>query len=263
MGRLRMRLDTNGATLPQQVIEFLAPISTVDVPPRQGMTSQVWFVESGRGAVVIKHATGKHVAALRHEHAVLLSLQSLPLPIPIPLFFVELPSSSWLVMSRVPGVPVIDLLRTEGNQESRVTLLHNLALSIAHLHHTPAPQALMSSSESWLEQMLAQAQHNLETGLGEGTKEKLEYLQRAKPATVMPALIHGDLFLDNILAKDDQITGLIDWAFGAIGDYRYDLTLALYHLSADEKETFIATYGETARLSPEEFTYFAKLGTFF
>lgn len=67
-----MRLDTSGATLPQQVIEFLAPISAVDVPPRQGMTSQVLFVESGRGAVVIKHATGNHVAALRHEHTVLL-----------------------------------------------------------------------------------------------------------------------------------------------------------------------------------------------
>lgn len=258
-----MPFDTRSATLPQQVIDFLAPISTVDVPPRQGMTSQVLFAESGRGAAVIKHATGKHVAALRHEHTVLLSLQSLLLPLPIPLLFVEFPSSGWLVMSRLPGIPVLDLLRTEGDQELRNALIHNLALSIAHLHHTSAPPALMSSSESWLEQMLAQAKHNLKTGLGEGTKEDLDYLQRAKPATVMPTLIHGDLFLDNVLAKDGQITGFIDWAFGAIGDYRYDLTLALYDLSADERHTFIATYGNRARFSPEAFTYFAKLGTFF
>jgi aminoglycoside phosphotransferase len=258
-----MRLDTSGSTLPQQVIEFLAPISRIDVPLRQGMTSQVFFVESWRGAVAIKHATGKHIATLRHEHTVLLSLQSLPLPLPIPLLFIEFPNAGWLVMSRLPGIPVLDLLRTEGNQEWRNALIHNLALSIAHLHHTSAPQALMSSGESWLEQMLAQAKHNLETGLGEGTKEDLDYLQRAKPATVMPTLIHGDLFLDNVLAKDGQITGFIDWAFGAIGDYRYDLTLALYDLSADERHTFIDTYGKRARFSPEEFTYFAKLGTFF
>lgn len=166
-------------------------------------------------------------------------------------------------MSRLHGVPVLDLLRSEGNQEWRNALLHNLALSIAHLHRTPAPQALMSSSESWLQQMLAQAKHNLEIGLGEGTKEDLDYLQRAKPETVIPTLIHGDLFLDNVLAQDGHITGFIDWAFGALGDYRYDLTLALYDLSAEEREAFIAAYGKTARLSPEEFTYFAKLGTFF
>lgn len=258
-----MPFDTNGATFPQQVIEFLEPISTVDVPSHQGMTSQVWFVDSGRGTAVIKHATDKHVAALRREHTVLLSLQSLSLPLPIPFLFVEFPNSGWLVTSRLPGIPVLDLLRTGGNQESRDTLLHNLALSIAQLHRTPAPQALRSSSEAWLEQMLAQAKHNLETDLGEGTKEDLDYLQRAKPPTVVPTLIHGDLFLDNVLAKDGQITGFIDWAFGAIGDYRYDLTLALYDLSAGERETFVATYGQTARLSPDEFTYFAKLGTFF
>src|SRR5687768_15780615 len=123
-----MRLETSGEILPQQVIEFLAPISTVNLPPRQGMTSQVLFVESGRGAVVIKHATGRHLPALRHEHTVLLSLQSLPLPLPIPLLFVEFPNSGWLVMSRLPGVPVLDLLRSEGSQERRNALLQNLAL---------------------------------------------------------------------------------------------------------------------------------------
>jgi len=258
-----MQLDPSSATLPQQVMEFLTPISTIDVPPRQGMTSHVLFVKSGRGAVVIKHATDRHVAALRHEHTVLLSLQSLPLSLPIPLLFVEFPNSGWLVMSRLPGVPVLDVIRTEGNQAGRNALSHNLALSVAHLHDMPAPQALMSSRESWLEQMLAQAKHNLETGLGEGTKEDLDYLHRTKLATVMPTLIHGDLFLDNVLTKDGQITGFVDWAFGAIGDYRYDLTLALYDLSADERHTFIATYGKRARFSPEEFTYFVKLGTFF
>ena len=53
------------------------------------------------------------------------------------------------------------------------------------------------------------------------------------------------------------------WAFGAVGDPRYDLTLALYGLSTQERSAFFDGYGEPDHLSQSEFDYFLKLAMFY
>ena len=78
----------------------------------------------------------------------------------------------------------------------------------------------------------------------------------------MPTFIHGDLFLDNVLSDGVEITGLIDWAFGALGDPRYDLALAMYGMSAVQRDAFLEGYGLTKGLSQFETEYFLKLAIF-
>ncbi|GGS12327.1 hypothetical protein GCM10008960_42480 [Deinococcus sedimenti] len=51
-------------------------------------------------------------------------------------------------------------------------------------------------------------------------------IRNEQPTPVATALIHGDLFLDNVMTADGRVTGLIDWAFADVGDPRYDVAVA-------------------------------------
>ena len=254
-------------SFPAEVRDVLGQITSLAYPAKQGLTSQVVFVEARHGAVVVKRSTGRHVAALRREHAVLTALGMSDLPVPAPLLFVEHPrsdgSEGWLLMNRLPGVPVVQALHGMADDAQSDALLAYLGRVLAQLHATPAPPQVVLPGPSWLDVMLQQAAINLATGVGEGSKADLDELLNQRPAPVPPVLIHGDLFLDNVLATGSQVTGLIDWAFGALGDPRYDLALAHYDLTPRRRQALVAGYGAAGQLTGAELAYFGRLAAFF
>jgi aminoglycoside 3'-phosphotransferase-2 len=187
--------------------------------------------------VVIKHtgdtaAAGRHLARLRREAAVLSALAPLDLPVPTPLLFVELEreqgAEGWLVTRRLPGISVCQVLRSDAEPQRREALLIHLGQTLARLHATPAPAALAAPGNDWLEEMLRQAAENFPLFETDGNEALLERLHRERPSPIRPALIHGDLFMDNVLADGVRVSGLIDWAFGGVGDPRYDLAVAIH-----------------------------------
>lgn len=75
-------------------------------------------------------------------------------------------------------------------------------------------------------------------GLASIVSAELDYLDAHWPQDLPHHVIHGDLFPDNVLMLDDQVTGLIDFYFAAT-DYRaYDVavTHAAWCFSADGTE---------------------------
>jgi aminoglycoside phosphotransferase (APT) family kinase protein len=230
------------------------------------MYSFVTFAETALGAVAIKRATGPWLAALRRERTVLDALRTSALPVPECLLYMEdetaQPATGWLVMPRFPGQPLLELLRKAEGSSMILRALRNFGQTVAQLHALDVPPELDSGSAPWLETMLEQAEANLALGLGEGDRAQLEELKHKRPAPVMPTFIHGDLFLDNVLSDGVEITGLIDWAFGALGDPRYDLALAMYGMSDVQRAAFLEGYGLTKGLSQFETEYFLKLAIF-
>jgi aminoglycoside phosphotransferase len=252
---------------PLELQQALAPITAISTPPQQGMTSTVIFAETALGSVAIKNAIGPRLAALRRERTILDALRTSALPVPQCLRFVVTKAAQqaegWLVMRRLPGQSLLHLRRMADQTNTGPHLLRHLGKLVAQLHAIAVPPELVVERLQWLETMLEQAEANLALGIAEGNRTQLEELKQQRAAPVKPTFIHGDLFLDNVLSDGIKITGLIDWAFGAMGDPRYDLALVMYGLSALEQDAFLEGYGRIDGLSHFDMEYFLKLARFY
>jgi aminoglycoside phosphotransferase (APT) family kinase protein len=252
---------------PEKLRSALAPIPSITTSEHQGMTSTVVFAETALGSVAIKRAVGLRFAMLQREKMVLDALKGSGLPVPECLLYIEEETGTgkegWLVITRLPGEPLLKVLREVDNPSRREDLHNKLGKVIARLHAMPAPPQFAPISTSWLDDMLALAESNLAVGIGDGTREELAWLKQNIPTPVPAACIHGDLFFDNVLSDGTEITGLIDWSFGALGDPRYDMATAQYGLTAGERRAFLDGYGRTENISLEDELFFMILADFY
>ncbi|MED3979825.1 aminoglycoside phosphotransferase family protein [Priestia megaterium] len=88
----------------------------------------------------------------------------------------------------------------------------------------------------------------------------LKQLQKQNMICKQEVLIHGDYTIDNVLVHDGQITAVIDWSGGTLGDARYDMALAVRFedgiFTGKESASFFKGYGKG--ISQSEFCYFAE-----
>ncbi|WP_189075109.1 phosphotransferase family protein [Deinococcus sedimenti] len=212
------------ADLPEEVRALLDDIPLQE-PPQQGRTSRVAFTRDARGdPVVLKRSVGPHLEVIRREHHALCTLYPLGVPVPEPLLFLERPTSfgreGWLVTRRLLGTTLETALRTELDHALRVSLLRDFGAALARLHRTLPPTDF--GSFDWLENVLT-----ITNSLNPTTDVVQQWrIRNEQPTPVATALIHGDLFLDNVMTADGRVTGLIDWAFADVGDPRYDVAVA-------------------------------------
>lgn len=195
--------------------------------PRQGQTSAVAFVTTA--PVVVKRTQGAlYTSWLEQEHNALVALADSDLPLPEALGLHIEPNDcggeGWLVMSRLPGEPMTELVTRARTTEARAELYRRLGTLAARVHTAAIPSALRPDDpRPWVERVLERVREvrrrwarRLTARLDEdGTNEALQ------------TLIHGDLTIDNVLGTADEITGIIDWGGAGPGDPRWDVTLAL------------------------------------
>ncbi len=249
------------ADLPDEVRVVLDD-TPLQEPPQQGRTSRVAFARDASGdPVVLKRSVGPHLAVLRHEHRALGALHPLGVPAPEPLLFLERPTAlgpeGWLVTRLLPGTTLEAELRAEQDPGRRASLLMDFGAALARLHATPPPPGF--GSHDWLEQFLATASRLNPTA----TASRLERLHHARPAPRAKALIHSDLFLDNVMTTTGRVMGFIDWAFADVGDPRFDVAVATHDLTETDREAFAQGYGPTARLTAEEAAFFVEVALLF
>ncbi len=84
------------------------------------------------------------------------------------------------------------------------------------------------------------AADTVKEGLGSFIREEISFLQENWPQNLPCGTIHADLFPDNILFTDHQITGLIDFYFGCTDVLAYDLAVCINAWCFDNKHRFIA-----------------------
>ncbi|HZR44920.1 MAG TPA: phosphotransferase [Ktedonobacteraceae bacterium] len=259
-------------TLPYEIKSFLGTVYELAYP-RQGDTSDVAIVVCERGKYVVKRSRGGQFRDwLAQEYHVLQALIEVSLPLPRPYLYVECCTSetpeAWLVMSHLPGDSLRIVACNEADQAAKRQMLFAVGQVLAKLHSLAVPTALCAErGKAWLDSMLKQARYNLEHYEVEGSAELLEQLETQRPRMVQPTLIHGDFAIDNVLIVDREVSGIVDWAWGAWGDPRYDRALAIRPKEGifqmpEDTQSFFNGYG-TAGLSQDEYDYFVSLYEFF
>lgn len=262
---------------PEPVKELIGPIRRIEIPG-QGATSEVVIVQGDHGEFVVKRAAQPPFDQwLRRESQVLAALRGSGLAVPEVYLYLEQGTGTngnqraggrcaWLVMQRLPGLPLRSRLRDEPDPAVRRRLLEAFGQAVRTVH-AAVPPASLAAEGPWLDVTLERARWHLEHFPVDGTEELLEHLRAHRPRPVPATLIHGDCTMDNVLVDGERISGFIDWCWGAVGDPRYDLALATapkpeaFREEAD-LEAFYEGYGGE-RLSPEETAYFLGLYEFF
>ena len=78
-----------------------------------------------------------------------------------------------------------------------------------------------------------------------------------------PRLLHADLGPAHILARGDELTGIIDWSDARIGDPALDLAWALNGTPRAFAEAVLAAYGSNDARLTERALFFHRLGPWY
>jgi aminoglycoside phosphotransferase (APT) family kinase protein len=197
-------------------------------PARHGQSTAAAFVRGEGEALVLKHAVEvPYVGWLVVEAEVLRALADEPLPVPRVRGVVKGEREAWLLLTRLPGEPLVELL-PHVPTPARQGWFRRLGELLAKIHVTPVPPALRSRDATpWRPRP---GRPFAEPG---GSSEAFSATHLDRPALSPPSvLVHGDFTLDNVLADASGPCGVVDWGGAGRGDPRYDVALAL--LSASE-----------------------------
>ncbi|MBL4685457.1 MAG: phosphotransferase [Nannocystaceae bacterium] len=214
--------------IPPAVREWL-PDEFSLTEPRQGQSAQLTFVDDAQ--LVIKRACGPVYATwLAQEHRALVALADADLPIPRAIGLHTQPGTdgsdceAWLVMTRLPGTPLGEVVARAENTEARADWYRRLGVIAARIHTLSVPSELVPDDpRPWLERVLERARN----APGNWVQKLAARFDRERQPDMPDTLIHGDFTIDNVLADGDAVTGVVDWGGAGPGDPRYDVTLAL------------------------------------
>jgi aminoglycoside phosphotransferase (APT) family kinase protein len=196
-------------------------------PAHHGESAAVAFVEGEGEPLVLKRATDAPYAGwLVAEAEVLRELAGTALPVPRVRGVCHDGQEAWLLLTRLPGEPVIEALPGVPEAE-RPAWFRRLGGLLGAIHTTPVPPALRArDSTPWW--------HRPRPVVATGTSREVLSATRLDQRCPPAVFVHGDFTLDNVLADANGPSGVVDWGGAGRGDPRYDVALAL--LSAAEGE---------------------------
>jgi len=111
------------------------------------------------------------------------------------------------------GKPVMLKHYVDGDVTANLTanLLVQLGEEMARLHAIPAPSYLPQSFPYGRNHFAEVTDSNLGHPYIDWLSEKISYLHKRIPQHLPMALIHGDVFFDNVIVQDDQLMAIIDF----------------------------------------------------
>ncbi|MCH8174569.1 MAG: homoserine kinase [Proteobacteria bacterium] len=194
------------------------------------------------------------------------ALHNKGLPVPCPLrdkldcALQTLAAKPVLIFPRVAG----EHLRQPGIEEVRKMAVvlgkihqHSLSLSLQH----PNPQGL-----EWMQRTWAIVSSSLSEQENQMLAEQLRLKEKHLALDLPRAVIHGDLFRDNVLFFDGEISGVIDFYSAGTDSLLLDMAIAVNDwctdaeglVNAEKRSAFIHAYESQRRLSSEEHEYWQQ-----
>ncbi len=133
--------------------------------------------------------------------------------------------------------PVMLKRYIDGDDAADLTgnLLVQLGEEMARLHETPAPSYLPQSFPYGRSHFPELTNSNLGHAYVDWLSEKSSYLQQRIPQHLPTALIHGDVFLDNMIVQGDQLMGIIDFEQACHYYRNFDLGMVIVGSCRDRK----------------------------
>ncbi|WP_088044699.1 aminoglycoside phosphotransferase family protein [Bacillus sp. EAC] len=254
--------------IPSGISRIVGEIEEI-IFPRQGHTSNVGIIQSKNGCFVLKRTKGEQYSSLlTKEVQILNQLTKTELSIPKVYNYIEDKNeyNFWTLMEYIEGETLRSYLSKDNLHVKRHEAIFNFGNTLSKIHSTICPSDLMNNSP-WLDDMLNHAEYNLKHYNVDGSLKLLDELKENKPSYFNQTLIHGDFTIDNVLVKDGEITGIIDWSGGSYGDPRYDVSLAIrpkpnIFENKSEVALFFEGYGNRI-ITDEDYKYFVGIYEFF
>lgn len=151
---------------------------------------------------------------------------------------------------------------------------HSAGRALGELHAAAAdfkgsrPNALDLAGWHDLADKCGEHFDDIAPGLARRVADELEFMDANWPSSLPRAVIHADLFPDNVLMHGDEVTGLIDFYFSCTDVRAYDLAVTHSawcfdfdggHYHADRAAELVRGYDETFGLSAAERAAFPVL----
>lgn len=234
-----------------------------------GTENSNFFVATAQGEYVLTLVERDPVAELPFFIQLLDRLQQADLPVPY-----ALRDRSGIALHRLNDRPALLQPRLPGRHIETPDASHCQAvgLMLARLHDATAISGLLRPSDRGLEWMATQARALLERSkpsvraLLQPLLPILEQLRQHRPA-LPEAILHGDLFRDNVLFDGHHLTGIIDFYNAFSGWTLYDVAICVNDWClADEgglderrTEALLAGYASQRRFTPLEAEHWPSL----
>lgn len=206
---------------------------------------------------------------LEREVAVLQWLEG-KLPVPQVLCYCYDSGYQYLLMTEIQGTPSYDSVFAADLPQ----LVRLLAKGLRMIHSIDIKDCPFDQS---LSVKIKTASYRTAQGLvreddfdavrqGRKAQDLLEELLALRPTAEDLVFTHGDYCLPNVLIKDGDISGFIDWSRGGIADRYQDLALAARSLTRNFDAKFVpllfAEYGLT-QIDYAKIEYYQLLDEFF
>jgi aminoglycoside phosphotransferase (APT) family kinase protein len=228
---------------------------TGDESRLDGASNDTWLL----GEQVLRVCWRGDLDRLAREAALLLALPG-EIPVPRPLECGRDDDLSWLLMPRLPGIPLAEVSAPE-----RRGLVGELGTVVRALHAWQPPQDIRATIE-------AAAPRDDDDALSI-TGKRLVPLARAQqlrlaeyvrtlpfvPCDVLDAIVerpsdrlpeeptiflHGDLTPGNVLVHEGRISGLLDWEWAWLGPASTESTLPLWWARCSGDDDYVAALTE-------------------
>ena len=130
------------------------------------------------------------------------------------------------------GKPTLVLPKLEGDHLIETSTLHCSAIgkALGEIHVTLASKNMQRENPyniDWMEKTIIDVQHLLEDSeLRMVNRIASEYAE-VSDLPLPRGIVHGDLFRDNALFKDDQLTGIIDFYHACTDFYIQDIAITI------------------------------------
>ena len=106
-------------------------------------------------------------------------------------------------------------------------LLVQLGATISALHNVPTPDYITDSFRYGLESFSELSEETIDHHFVKWLSLKRKYLQKNIPHDLPKALIHGDLFCDNILVKENRLIAIMDFEEASSYYRMFDIGMAI------------------------------------
>ena len=188
--------------------------------------------------------------SMEREHRILLALNDQPVPTPRAIALCtdhDIPGAPFLVMEHVDGVSLTDTLPdgypepAEAAQQIGEAVVDGLAA----LHSVPWRDAGLEGfgkPDGFLDRQVPRWRKQLERYRVRELPyldELTEWLERERPQSFEPGILHGDFHFDNCLLSREppvRVVAIVDWEMATIGDPLLDLGLFLGFWGTDRPE---------------------------
>ncbi len=178
-------------------------------------------------------------------------------------------------LQRLNGKPALMVSFLEGKQPSVIAEDHcrQLGLAMAAMHKAGAAIGKKRRNamgiDAWAEMTknLHGKANEIAPGMADMLEEELTYISTHWPAHAPKAIIHADLFPDNVFFRDGALSGIIDFYFACTDVRLYDLAICInawcfdgeHHFLAKHSHALCQAYGNAMNIRTEEWQHLPVL----